>query len=65
MEPEQLAAYGYEVPDSRGVRDRLDTRSNTTTSVNHIKMISDRKVGVVTTLMFMIASGQAPVRAAA
>eukprot|EP00971_Amphidinium_carterae_P213119 4229884-Amphidinium_carterae.1 len=65
MEPEQLAPYGYEVPDSRGVRDRLDTSANTVTPVNHIKMINDRKVGVMTTLMFMLASGQAPVRAAA
>eukprot|EP00971_Amphidinium_carterae_P067300 1332224-Amphidinium_carterae.1 len=66
MEPEQLAPYGYEVPDSQGVRDRLDTSSNTTIPVNHIRLVNDRKVGgVMTTLMFMLASGQAPVRAAA
>eukprot|EP00971_Amphidinium_carterae_P183347 3639107-Amphidinium_carterae.1 len=66
MEPDQLAPFGYEVPDSRGVRDRLDPSSNTTTPVNHIKLVNDRKVGgAMTTLMFMLASGQAPVRAAA
>eukprot|EP00971_Amphidinium_carterae_P040432 793488-Amphidinium_carterae.1 len=66
MEPEQLAPYGYEVPDSRGVKDRFDTSANTVTPVNHTKLVNDRKVGgVVTTLMFMLASGQAPVRAAA
>eukprot|EP00971_Amphidinium_carterae_P062347 1234153-Amphidinium_carterae.1 len=66
MEPEQLAPYGYEVQDSKGVRDRLDTSANTTMPVNHIKLVNDRKVGgVVTTMMFMLASGQAPVRAAA
>eukprot|EP00971_Amphidinium_carterae_P151427 3002285-Amphidinium_carterae.1 len=64
MEPEQLAPYGYEVQDSKGVRDRLDTSANTVTPVNHIKLVNDRKVGVMTTLMFMLASGQAPVRAA-
>eukprot|EP00971_Amphidinium_carterae_P063355 1253757-Amphidinium_carterae.1 len=62
MEPEQLAPYGYEVPDSRGVRDKLDTSANTT-----IGMIDrSRKVsGVMTAWMFAIASGHAPVRAAA
>eukprot|EP00971_Amphidinium_carterae_P062346 1234152-Amphidinium_carterae.1 len=61
MEPEQLAPYGYEVQDSKGVRDKLDTSSNATTPVNHIKLVNDRKVGgVMTTLMFMLASGQAP-----
>eukprot|EP00971_Amphidinium_carterae_P067387 1334303-Amphidinium_carterae.1 len=30
MEPEQLAPYGYEVQDSKGVRDRLDTSANST-----------------------------------
>eukprot|EP00971_Amphidinium_carterae_P126293 2501844-Amphidinium_carterae.1 len=74
MEPEQLAPYGYEVPDSKGVRDRLDTSANSTTTtsptttINHIKLANDRKVGgVVTPLMFVLATGQAPVtvRAAA
>eukprot|EP00971_Amphidinium_carterae_P138373 2741779-Amphidinium_carterae.1 len=66
MEPESLAPYGYDVPDSRGVRDRLDESANSTTTVNHIKMIGDRKVGGVTaSLMFELATGQAPVRAAA
>eukprot|EP00971_Amphidinium_carterae_P283756 5633398-Amphidinium_carterae.1 len=66
MEPDQLAPFGYEVQDSQGVRDRLDTRANTTPAVNHITMINDRKEsGVVTTLMFVLATGQAPVRAAA
>eukprot|EP00971_Amphidinium_carterae_P192594 3821787-Amphidinium_carterae.1 len=46
MEPEQLAPYGYEVTDSKGVRDKLDTSSNTT--VGLISM-SERKVGVMTT----------------
>eukprot|EP00971_Amphidinium_carterae_P217102 4309840-Amphidinium_carterae.1 len=64
MEPDQLAPFGYEVQDSQGVRDKLDTRANTTTAVNHIKMVNARQ-GVMTTLMFMLASGQAPMRAAA
>eukprot|EP00971_Amphidinium_carterae_P146891 2911102-Amphidinium_carterae.1 len=61
MEPDQLAPYGYEVPDSRGVRDKLDTSANTT-----IGSLSCCKVsGVMTTWMFVIASGHAQVRAAA
>eukprot|EP00971_Amphidinium_carterae_P288982 5738232-Amphidinium_carterae.1 len=28
MEPEALAPYGYEVPDSSGVRDKLDKSAN-------------------------------------
>eukprot|EP00971_Amphidinium_carterae_P162482 3221008-Amphidinium_carterae.1 len=73
MEPEQLAPFGYEVQDSLCTKVRvqpisgsLDTSANTTMPVNHIKLVNDRKVeGVVTTLMFVLASGQAPVRAAA
>eukprot|EP00971_Amphidinium_carterae_P217883 4325318-Amphidinium_carterae.1 len=51
MEPESLAPYGYEVPDLRGVRDRLDTSANSTTTtsstttINHITQSIDRKVG--------------------
>eukprot|EP00971_Amphidinium_carterae_P268604 5328677-Amphidinium_carterae.1 len=38
MEPEQLAPYGYAVPDRlTKVRDKLDKSANTTTAVNHIK----------------------------
>eukprot|EP00971_Amphidinium_carterae_P067330 1333070-Amphidinium_carterae.1 len=72
MEPESLAPYGYEVPDSRGVKDRLDTSANSTTTtssttpINHIIQTIDRKVGGVTaSLMFVLATGQAPLRAAA
>eukprot|EP00971_Amphidinium_carterae_P096461 1908853-Amphidinium_carterae.1 len=72
MEPELLAPYGYEVPDSQGVRDRLDTSANSTTTtssstpINHITQTIDRRVGgIMTSLMFVLAMGQAPVRAAA
>eukprot|EP00971_Amphidinium_carterae_P261322 5184227-Amphidinium_carterae.1 len=67
MEPEQLAPYGYEVPDAvTKVRDKLALDTNITTAVNHIKMMDYRKVsGVTTTWMFVTASGHAPVRAAA
>eukprot|EP00971_Amphidinium_carterae_P141359 2800774-Amphidinium_carterae.1 len=34
MEPEQLAPYGYEVPDSKGFRDKLDTSANSTTTTS-------------------------------
>eukprot|EP00971_Amphidinium_carterae_P047087 927293-Amphidinium_carterae.1 len=64
MEPEQLAPYGYEVPNPQGVRDRLDTSAKHVTPVNHIKLVNARQ-GVMTTLMFMLASGQTPLRAAA
>eukprot|EP00971_Amphidinium_carterae_P190383 3778327-Amphidinium_carterae.1 len=72
MEPESLAPYGYEVSESKGFRDRLDTGANSTTTTSsttpiyHITQTIDSKVGgVVTTLMFVLATGQAPVRAAA
>eukprot|EP00971_Amphidinium_carterae_P261037 5178298-Amphidinium_carterae.1 len=66
MEPESLAPYGYEVPDSRGVRDKLDTSANSTTPINHITHTIDRGIeGVSVSLMFVLATGQAPVRAAA
>eukprot|EP00971_Amphidinium_carterae_P150855 2991293-Amphidinium_carterae.1 len=71
MEPEQLAPFGYEAQDSLRTKVRvqpisgsLDTSANTTIPINHIKLVNDRK-GVVTTLMFVLATGQAPVRAAA
>eukprot|EP00971_Amphidinium_carterae_P157239 3117246-Amphidinium_carterae.1 len=72
MEPESLAPYGYEVSESKGFRDRLDTSANSTTMtssttpINHITQTIDRKVGgIMTSLMFVLATGQATVRAAA
>eukprot|EP00971_Amphidinium_carterae_P183601 3644359-Amphidinium_carterae.1 len=61
MEPESLAPYGCEMPDSKGVRDKLDTSANSTTPINHITQTIDRKVGgMAASLMFVLATGQAP-----
>eukprot|EP00971_Amphidinium_carterae_P135796 2690660-Amphidinium_carterae.1 len=65
MEPEALAPDGYEVPDSSGVRDKLDTSANSSTTIGTLSM-SDRRVsGIAVSLMFVLATGQAPMRAAA
>eukprot|EP00971_Amphidinium_carterae_P209099 4148231-Amphidinium_carterae.3 len=65
MEPEALAPYGYEVSDSSGFRDRLDKSANLATTIGALSM-SDRKIsGVAVSLMFVLATGQAPLRAAA
>eukprot|EP00971_Amphidinium_carterae_P138347 2741426-Amphidinium_carterae.1 len=66
MEPESLAPYCYEVSESKGFGDRLDSSANSTTPINHITQTIDRRVGGITvSLMFVLATGQAPVRAAA
>eukprot|EP00971_Amphidinium_carterae_P241281 4790891-Amphidinium_carterae.1 len=66
MEPESLAPYGYEVPDSSGVRDKLDTSANSTTPINQITHTIDRRIeGVAVSMMFVLATGQAPLRAVA
>eukprot|EP00971_Amphidinium_carterae_P015040 297115-Amphidinium_carterae.1 len=65
MEPEALAPYGYEVPDSSGVRDKLDKSVNLVATIRALSM-SDRKInGIAGSLMFVLAAGYAPVRAAA
>eukprot|EP00971_Amphidinium_carterae_P240028 4765463-Amphidinium_carterae.1 len=65
MEPEALAPYGYEVPDSSGARDKLDKSANLVATVGALSM-SDRAIGgVAVSLMFVFAAGYAPVRAAA
>eukprot|EP00971_Amphidinium_carterae_P292983 5816909-Amphidinium_carterae.2 len=67
MEPEALAPYGYEVhvPDSSGVRDKLDKSANSSTMVGALSMRDRRINGIAVSLMFVLATGQAPMRAAA
>eukprot|EP00971_Amphidinium_carterae_P350901 6491800-Amphidinium_carterae.2 len=42
MEPEALAPYGYEVPDSSGVRDKLDKSANLVAIIRALSMSGDR-----------------------
>eukprot|EP00971_Amphidinium_carterae_P229511 4553604-Amphidinium_carterae.2 len=65
MEPEALAPYGYEVPDSNGVRDKLDKSANLVATIGALSM-SDREIGgIAVSLMFVLAAGYAPARATA
>eukprot|EP00971_Amphidinium_carterae_P290538 5768643-Amphidinium_carterae.1 len=65
MEPEALAPYGYEVTYSSGVRDKLDKSANLVATIGALS-VSDREIsGIAVSLMFVLAAGYAPVRAAA
>eukprot|EP00971_Amphidinium_carterae_P203992 4048084-Amphidinium_carterae.1 len=55
MEPEALAPYGYEVPDSSGVRDKLDESANLVATIGALS-VRDR---------WNCTAGCAPVRATA
>eukprot|EP00971_Amphidinium_carterae_P069531 1375712-Amphidinium_carterae.2 len=45
MEPESLAAFGYEIPDSTGVRDKLEkTSSIMVASIGIASLMSGRKL---------------------
>eukprot|EP00971_Amphidinium_carterae_P230760 4579392-Amphidinium_carterae.4 len=64
MEPESLAAFGYEVPDSAGVRDKLD-KSGLVASIGIASFMSARELDRCAAIfMFVMAAGAAPVRAA-
>eukprot|EP00971_Amphidinium_carterae_P090343 1788985-Amphidinium_carterae.1 len=53
------------VSDSSGVRDKLDKSAISSTIVGTLSM-SDRRInGIAVSLMFVLATGQAPMRAAA
>eukprot|EP00971_Amphidinium_carterae_P300627 5973152-Amphidinium_carterae.1 len=60
MEPEVLAPYGYEMPDSSGVRDKLDKSANLVAMIGALSM-SDREISAIAvSLMFVCAAGYAP-----
>eukprot|EP00971_Amphidinium_carterae_P341260 6479972-Amphidinium_carterae.1 len=66
MEPESLAAFDYEVPDSVGVRGKLDRSSSMVASIGMASLMSGRELGrCAASFMFVMGAVAAPVRAAA
>eukprot|EP00971_Amphidinium_carterae_P348624 6490597-Amphidinium_carterae.1 len=66
MEPESLAAFGYEVSDSVGVRDKLDRSSSMVASIRIAILMSGRELDrCAASFKFVLAAGTAPLRAAA
>eukprot|EP00971_Amphidinium_carterae_P231926 4602835-Amphidinium_carterae.1 len=62
MEPELLAAYGYEIPEPRGVRDKLVASTDSiVASIRMITMLSERKLDCLAEKFIFVL---APVRAA-
>eukprot|EP00971_Amphidinium_carterae_P165396 3278719-Amphidinium_carterae.1 len=65
MEPESLRSSGYEIPESSGVRDKLDISAKLITTIGALS-VSDHKISrIPVSMMFVCAAGYAPVRAAA
>eukprot|EP00971_Amphidinium_carterae_P333045 6467539-Amphidinium_carterae.1 len=65
MEPESLRSSGYEIPESSGVRDRLDMSAKLVTTIGALSMSDHRISRLPVSLMFVCAAGYAPVRTAA
>eukprot|EP00971_Amphidinium_carterae_P350959 6491827-Amphidinium_carterae.3 len=65
MEPESLVTFGYEIPDSAGVHDKLD-RSSMVASIGIASLLSGRELDrCAASFIVVMAAGAAPLRAAA
>eukprot|EP00971_Amphidinium_carterae_P080766 1597698-Amphidinium_carterae.1 len=65
MEPESLKSSGYEIPESSGVRDKLDISVKIFTTIGALGMSDPKFSRIPVSMMFVCAAGYAPVRAAA
>eukprot|EP00971_Amphidinium_carterae_P006155 121195-Amphidinium_carterae.1 len=62
MEPESLVAFGYKVPESEGVRDKLQSSgSSMVASIGIASLFSGRELdGLAASFIFVVAAGSAP-----